>query len=93
MAQQFDPTTGLGQLQGEINSLRLALGRKAESHEVATALTRLDRLEHSVREIRSLVDGLVSRLQGAESQLETQRSAVMSSADFGEYCDRVANAY
>lgn len=54
----YAPWTGLGQLQGELESLKQQLHQKAYSYELSTLSLRMDRLEHSVWEIRSALDEL-----------------------------------
>ena len=43
---------------------------KAESHELSTLRSDMDRLEHSLRESRAEVDGLRSQFQAMQDQIE-----------------------
>lgn len=51
----------------DIRELRNALDRKPDSHELHEINRRLDRLEYSVRETSTTLDGLLSRLQELEA--------------------------
>lgn len=65
------PWTEIGRCQADIQSIKSELHRKADSYEIHEINRRLDRLEHSVREISSALDGLLSRLQACEDQVNT----------------------
>jgi len=60
------PWTDIGAIQSEIHSLQSELSRKVNNYELSALHGRLDRLEHSVLEIRALFDGLQSRMQMLE---------------------------
>ena len=60
------PWTGIGSLQSEISDIKRQLSGKADSYEIHSINTRLDRLEHSIREISSICDDLRHRLQVLE---------------------------
>lgn len=78
------PWTSLGRLESDIQSLQQELRRKAESyeihnleskiqhkadnHETYMLSSRLDTLEHTCREIRTDIDGLLVRLQALEEK-------------------------
>lgn len=51
----------------DIRELRSAIDRKPDSHELHEINRRLDRLEHSLREACSTIDGFLSRLQELEA--------------------------
>lgn len=59
------PFSGIGNLRNEI---RQELSRKADSHEIISLRSKMDNLEYSLREIRSVVAGLESRLQILEEE-------------------------
>lgn len=54
----FSPTSGLGILQSEIQSLRSSVQRKAENYEVSDVKSRLTTLEHQINELRANLDEL-----------------------------------
>ena len=62
------PWTQIGALQQEVGTLKNDLHRKADSHEIHEINRRLDSMEHSLREISSALDGILSRLQTYENQ-------------------------
>lgn len=63
------PWTGLGNLQHEVSSLREALHRKADDHEIYGLRSRIDHLEQALREARAKTEHLEYRLYQAESRL------------------------
>jgi len=65
------PTSQIGQLESEIRNVKSDLSRKADDHEVHSALSRLDSLEHTVGEISSTLAGFGSRLQAIQEALRT----------------------
>ena len=71
------PWTGVGSLQSECESLKQQLHRKADSHEITAANCRLDRLEHTLRQIGALVDELRNRVL----QLEANSLEVVAAID------------
>jgi len=69
----FNPMTGLGQLQGEIQDVRRMVNSKAERYEITSINSRLDALEHSLREICASVDEIRSRCDRLEeSQMKDE---------------------
>ena len=60
------PWTGIGALQQEVSSIKSDLHRKANSYEISTLSSKVDSLEHTIRELRTEIDGLCSRLQTLE---------------------------
>jgi len=66
------PWTQIGALQQEVSSIKSELSRKAESYEIHSLNSRLDSVEHTVREIVSALDGLVFRLQAIEDKVNQQ---------------------
>ena len=60
------PWTGIGSLQSEVSDIKNQLRGKVESYEIHSVKTRLDHLEHTVREISSLCDDFRHRLQVLE---------------------------
>ena len=64
------PFTSIGRAQGDIDRLRNELRGKVNAYEIHALTSKLDRLEHSLREISTALDGILSRLQDAESRLQ-----------------------
>ena len=65
----FDPPwTGLGRVEAEISSIKSELNRKADSHETHSLRSDVDRLEHTVRELRTEVDGVRVKRQEMEGK-------------------------
>ena len=56
------PSSGLGQLESQIRELRSDLNNKANYHQIDTLNSRLDSLEHSMREIRTEITDIWDRL-------------------------------
>ena len=63
MMRPYPPTSAIGSLQSEIQSLKNELRRAANDYEVSEIRRRVVALESAVREIRAEIDGIVSRLQ------------------------------
>jgi len=67
----FNPMTGLGQLQGEIEDVKRKLHSKAESYEISNAISAINehfgRLERQLWEARSEIISLRDRLQELET--------------------------
>jgi chromosome segregation ATPase len=61
------PWTEIGRLQGEIRTIEREMHNKAESHEFHSLRSRMDRLEHSVREIGAALDGLRAELSDLQA--------------------------
>lgn len=59
-----DPRT-----EWRISDIERGLRSKAEDYEVSTLRSQLDSLEHTVRQLSSLVDGLRNELETAQSQI------------------------
>ena len=57
------PWSQLGQLESEINNVRRDLSNKAESHEVRSALSRLDSVERTIGGLESSLSRLEYQLQ------------------------------
>ncbi len=60
------PWTQIGSLQSDVESIKQTLHGKVDDHELRSAKSSLDRVENSLREIRTEVDGLCSRVQALE---------------------------
>lgn len=60
------PWTGIGSLQSEVTDIKRILSGKADAHEIHSINTRLDHLEHTIREISSTLDGLRYRCEALE---------------------------
>ncbi|MDD5353433.1 MAG: hypothetical protein PHS93_09755 [Candidatus Omnitrophica bacterium] len=63
------PWTQLGELQQEILNLKNNLHEKANNYEIHSTNSRLDSLEHSLREISAALDGIKLRLQVWEDKV------------------------
>lgn len=63
------PWTGIGSLQQEVADVRREVSSKANSYEIRSIDSRLDRLEHSVQQISSENDSLLTRLQQLEEEM------------------------
>jgi flagellar biosynthesis chaperone FliJ len=57
------PWTGLGSLQSDVSDIKSQLHGKVDSHEIHSINSRLDRLEHTMREISSALDELRHRCE------------------------------
>jgi hypothetical protein len=62
------PWSDVGRLQQDVDSMRSSLLHKADSAEVSTVSRNVDSLEHSLREIRADLDGLLPRVQALEER-------------------------
>ena len=63
------PFTGLGRLQGDLESIKSEVSRKANDYEIRETNSALGRLEHSVRQLESTVDSLRTELQDVKDKL------------------------
>jgi len=70
------PTSGLGQLEGEISRVRQEIHSKAESYTVSALSSRVDDLAHQIREFSADIAGLRDWLQRLETQIEERRESV-----------------
>ena len=61
------PWTGIGSVQVEVESIKSELLRKANTYEVSTLSSRLDRVEHLVSDVSAEVNRLRDRLQEMEA--------------------------
>lgn len=64
------PWTGIGALQSEISSIKSELGRKADDYKISSLNNDVATVANAVREVSSVVDGLLTRLQKVEMRLE-----------------------
>jgi len=62
------PWTEIGGLQSEIRDIKSELGQMVRSYELHSLTSRVDRLEHSVRETSSQVNELLSRIETVENR-------------------------
>ena len=60
------PWSGIGSLQSEISEIKFLLSNKGDKYELGSTIHRLDNLEHTVREISSLLDGFRYRIEALE---------------------------
>ena len=60
------PSSIGGQLEAEMGRLRNEIDRKANSYEISEINRKLDSLQRECGELRSEVDGILSRLQNVE---------------------------
>ena len=71
---QQAPWTGIGSLQSDVHRLESELRRKADDYKVSALDSRVDALVSAVRDVGSVCDGILSRLQALEeNQQEIQR--------------------
>lgn len=56
-------------IEWRIIDIEKRIRSKAEDYEVSTLRSQLDRMEHTVRELSSLVDGLRNELETTQSKL------------------------
>lgn len=59
---QFSPFTDVGQVQREVDEVRRQVNGKANDYEVHAVVSRLDSLEHTVREISTTLNRIQSEL-------------------------------
>ena len=69
------PASISGQLQSEIQEVRSQVHRKAESYEVHALASRVDRLEHTVRDLCATLDGLRTELQAIRESITPREEA------------------
>jgi len=62
------PWSDTGRVQSDLHRLESEVKRKADDHEIYTLTRRLDSLEHTNRETRSLCNELLSRVQTMEEK-------------------------
>lgn len=62
------PWTGVGAIQGELSSLKQEIDRKANSYEIHDINRKMDSLERECRNIRSEIDGILTKLQELETR-------------------------
>jgi len=65
------PCSDTGRLQSEIRDVERKVNQCAQSHEVHQAQRDVDNLEHTMRELSSMVDGLRSELQTLQEENDT----------------------
>ena len=64
------PWTDSGMIQSEVSSLKDEVRRKADDWKISEINRRVDSLEYTNREIRTLCDELLSRLQTVEENYQ-----------------------
>lgn len=62
------PWTDIGNLQTEIHQIRNELRNKANGYEISSFNSRLDAVVSAVRDISSVCDGILSRLEALEAR-------------------------
>lgn len=62
--QRFDDV----RTEWRINDIERALHQKADNHEIHSLRGTVDRLEHSMRDLGSMVDGLRSELKASQEE-------------------------
>lgn len=65
------PWTQMGALQQEINSFKYELERKVENHEIHSINSRLDSMEHTLREISAILNEFTAKMQVCEDRIES----------------------
>lgn len=73
-----DPTSQIGQLEREISDVKSRLSNKADGHDVASALSRLDSLERAVEGIRSDFARLDSEQQATQEKIRQACEILLS---------------
>lgn len=77
---QEPPWTNVGSLQSDVRAIESKLRGKADDYKVTSLNSRVDALVSAIREISTVCDGILSRLEACEEnyqeiqrQLENQR--------------------
>lgn len=65
---QYSPFTDIGQVQREVDEIRRQINGKANDYEVRALISRLDSLEHTVRQISATLDSIQSELQQIQAE-------------------------
>jgi len=68
MYPQQAPWTGIGSVQSDIHEIRTELRSKADDYKVSSIDSRLDTLVNAVRDISTVCDGILSRLEALEAR-------------------------
>lgn len=63
------PWTDIGRIQHEVADVKQQLHGKVNNHEIHALASRVDRLEHSLREARADIAGLLSRIEALENEM------------------------
>lgn len=63
------PWTDIGSLQSDVRQLRDELRNKAKDYEIHALNSRVDSLERACGQLRSEIDGLLSRMQEMEANI------------------------
>ena len=71
----LSPFTDVGALQADVQKIRYEvqamqpqIHNKADTHEIHAIYSRMDNVEHSMREISAVLDGLCYRLEAIERE-------------------------
>lgn len=67
------PCSDTGRLQSEIRDVERKVSQCAQSHEVHQAQRNVDSLEHTVRELSSVVDGLRYELETLREEIRIMK--------------------
>lgn len=65
----FDPSSGLGHLQSEIQQLEHKISGKADQHDVSQTHSDVVRMEHTMREACAEIARLRDRLETLEQKI------------------------
>jgi len=69
-----NPMSISGQLESQISDVKSSLYRKADKYEINTLNSNISDLACSIRELSSVVDRLLSRLQTCEERINELQS-------------------
>lgn len=64
------PCSDTGRLESDINRLENEVRRKADGYEISSLNSKVDALVSAVRDISSICDGILSRLQTCEENTQ-----------------------
>lgn len=83
------PTSIAGQLETEIRQVKNDLRSKANDYEVRTLSNRVDALVSAVRDVSSVCNGILSRLETCEKRTPNKRRIKESKINTGcSDCDK-----
>lgn len=64
------PWTGIGALQSDISSIKSELRGKADDYKISSLNSDVATVASSIRELSSVVDGLLDRVQTCEDRIQ-----------------------
>ena len=63
------PWTEVGRLQSDVSDIKRQLNGKVDDHEIYSLRSKVDSLEHSLREISTSLDEFRYRIEDAENKI------------------------